>query len=437
MNHVVSSQQRPSRTQRECPNCHLELQVDPDYVTWCDRCGWNLQPDRIVRPSTLFESLYLSLGRRFSTRLFDEVKQTTSFAPKLTISKVLAITLAGLVHILTLTCAILGIVLLVRGVPYPVPTVAGLFCLLTAWVLRPRLGAPPKAAAPQSEFPTLYAITNRIAQTLDVGPIKHIIVDERFNAGFGQVGWRRQPVIWLGLPLLAILNAQERVALLAHEIAHGANGDPSRGLFVGAAIRSLIQWYRMLRPNRLDGMVTRGYGGSGCLVYISSMFANILLLGISVVPWLWAYGLSYLLWHESQRAEYLADMLATRLSGTEAMLSMLEKLHYVNAFQRTVREIALSQTPQHLVETLRRNVDKTPAREVERIRRVERLRLVSLDATHPPTEYRIEFLKAHPIEQPEFVLDAAEADQLEQELLRVQPRIQEKLINDYLSSLHR
>jgi heat shock protein HtpX len=166
------------------------------------------------------------------------------------------------------------------------------------------------------------------------------------------------------------------------------------------------------------------------------MLANFLLLGLSVVPWLWAYGLSYLLWHESQRAEYLADLLATRLSGTAAMLAMLEKFHYTNAFQQTVREIALSPTPLQLVETFRRTIAKIPAREVERIRRVERLQLVSLDATHPPTVYRIEFLKAHPIEQPEFVLDAVEAEQLEQEVLRAQSQIQQKLVDSYISSLH-
>src|SRR5215470_13530306 len=89
MDHAANSQSRASRDQCECPTCHLELPFDPDYVTWCDQCEWNLQPDRVVRPNTLFESLYLSLGQRFSARLFDQVKQATSFAPRLSVSKVL------------------------------------------------------------------------------------------------------------------------------------------------------------------------------------------------------------------------------------------------------------------------------------------------------------------------------------------------------------
>jgi hypothetical protein len=30
---------------------------------------------------------------------------------------------------------------------------------------------------------------------LGVGPVTHIVVDERFNAAFSQVGWRRQSVV--------------------------------------------------------------------------------------------------------------------------------------------------------------------------------------------------------------------------------------------------
>jgi len=344
--------------------------------------------------------------------------------------------LAGLVHGLTLACAILGVVLLARGAPNPIPIIGGLFCLMIAWTLRPRLGRLPAGSVPAAQHPKLHAVVERIAQTLGAGHVPHLIIDERFNASFSQVGWRRRPVIWIGLPLFAILSPQEQVAILAHEIAHGVNGDPNRGLFIGAAICSLVQWHRLLRPEQLRGTVTRGSGSAGCLLYISSAVTNILMLGLSTIPWLWAYGLSHLLWRGSQRAEYLADFLAAQVSGTDAMLSALEKLHYTNAFQRTVRAIALSQSTPSLVDTLRQNVARMPAREVERIRRVDQLALARLDVTHPPTAHRIDFLRAHPFIQPSFTLSAAEAEQIEGELLQMQPHVQQKLLDAYLSRLY-
>ena len=44
----------------------------------------------------------------------------------------------------------------------------------------------------------------------------------------------------LGLPLVSVLEPQERVALIAHEIAHDVNGDPARGTQV--AVRSGLSY---------------------------------------------------------------------------------------------------------------------------------------------------------------------------------------------------
>jgi len=81
MQPAAFSQQRTTPAQRECPTCHALLPFDPDYVTWCDSCGWNLQPESVARPRTLFESFYLSLGQRLSAGLFDEVKRAALLVP--------------------------------------------------------------------------------------------------------------------------------------------------------------------------------------------------------------------------------------------------------------------------------------------------------------------------------------------------------------------
>jgi len=82
-----------------------------------------------------------------------------------------------------------------------------------------------------------------------------------------------------------------------------------------------------------------------------------------------------LLVYESRRAEYLADYLSAQIAGTSAAISMLEKLK-----ERGRRYVPL----QH--------------------------------RSHPPIEYRIEFLKAKPFTAPAMALSVLTSEKIDQEL---------------------
>ena len=56
----------------------------------------------------------------------------------------------------------------------------------------------------------------------------------------------------LGVPLLTILDGQEVVALVGHELAHQVNGDATRGLVVGTALETLRRWYYAFTPGPLE-----------------------------------------------------------------------------------------------------------------------------------------------------------------------------------------
>lgn len=425
--------------QQPCPACQAELPLDPNYVTWCDRCGWNLRPETRSRPQTPFDALYLKLGQTLSAGMFEEVKRAADLRPRLTPTRLLALMLAALVHLSTLALLALGAALILFTWPHFLTTLLGLLCLLIVWNLRPRLGKLPDSAATPEQFPTLHMLANRIASALGAAPVDTIVIDHRFNASFGQVGLRQRQVITIGLPLFAILTPQERIAILAHEIAHGVNGDPTRGLLTWTAIQSLVQWHRLLLPDRIWEFGTRRYqrGHSlGCLLSLSGTLTNALLLGISALPRLAAYTLSHLLWRDSQRAEYLADTLAARASGTEAALGALDKLHYSSMYQRTVQQLALSQPDQQVVPLLRYNVATLPPRELERIRRIQQLDATRMDTTHPPTRYRIAQLQARPVAQPAVTLSAAEAEQLDRELMTAQQRVRRDLVDMYRSRIY-
>lgn len=115
--------------------------------------------------------------------------------------------------------------------------------------MRPRFGRLPKnGVVPREAAPVLYALADEAAAALGTGKVGAIVIDHHFNASSSTVGVRRTRVLTLGLPLLAVLPPEQRVALVAHELAHARNGDATRGFVVGSAVGGLLQLYRILEP---------------------------------------------------------------------------------------------------------------------------------------------------------------------------------------------
>ncbi|GAB4208849.1 MAG: hypothetical protein OHK0022_39010 [Roseiflexaceae bacterium] len=422
-------------SQQACPQCQAPIPVNPEFVSWCDKCDWNLKPDVVAQDVSVFDSLYLKLGQRLGQDLLDTMLAKPTARPRITVSVLLAVGVAALVHLSTLLFAMLGLVLLVQDWPNVFLIASGLLCLAIAWKLRPEFSRMPSDIASPQDFPTLYAITNRVAQHLGAQPVSAIAVDRQFNASFSQIGLRRRSVVRIGLPLFAILTSEEKVALLAHEVAHGVNHDPLRGWFVGTAVNTLKRWTYLLKPTR-----PRVGDGSevGCLAVMSTITSRLVLGVLSIVPWLLGYVLVQLLWRDSQRAEYLADSLAARASGTTAMLGLLEKLRYIGTFEHIVQQLALGRPKDgqaELVPALRQRVAALPARELERLRRVELFDDTLQDASYPPKTYRVRYLQAHPVTHPAVQIWPDEAARLERELLALQPRIQRELVDAYRNQL--
>ena len=416
---------------QECPECGTTIPVHSGYVTWCDRCGWNLQPHQPDRPQNVFESIYDSLGRRQSKSLFDRLAKADSLKPSLTVSNLCAFILATIVHGITISCAIGGIVLLVRGWPEFSAIVGGLLLVGIAWVLRPRFAKAPDGIVSRGDFCALYNFVDTIATSLGTYPVSGIVIEPQFNAALERIGWQRKRVLHLGLPLWAILDVQERVVLVAHELAHDVNGDPNRGFFVGSAIGSLVNWHAILRPAQLMPPGRRG------IYALAAVPANLILLGLSALPWLGVYALCHLLWRDSQRAEYLADSLASTVGGTDASLSLLRKMHLGQTFTVALRRTALgTNTDLGFFQKLRQLVVEVPERELERIERVQQMTGSRLNVTHPPTANRIKLLQVHRSQQPRLTFSPADMAQVEDELAVTERDIQKTLIDAYTASLH-
>jgi Zn-dependent protease with chaperone function len=328
--------------------------------------------------------------------------------------------MASLVYVVTAGLAVVGGLVAASGWPNFGYVFFGLLLVGIAYVMRPRFARLDNPVVSRESQPALYGLVARVTSELRSPPIDAIVLDHEFNASFGQYGLNRRRILFLGLPLFMTLGPQERVALLGHEIGHGVNRDPARGFLIGGAILALAELYDVLMP---DALLPSEEGLWGIL-RLPFRLAMALLAGVALAG---AFVLSALMFRDSQRAEYRADALGARLAGTAATLSTLEKLHFAPSVERMTW---VGET-RDILEAIRRKLASAPPRELERIRRAERLEGSRLDYMHPPTSYRVDLLASRPVAVASLVLPAGESDRIDQQLQSEHARIQQRILAEY------
>jgi Zn-dependent protease with chaperone function len=332
--------------------------------------------------------------------------------------------LAGLVHLMAPALLATAAYLLTRPTFFTVP--AALIALDLAWLLRPRPGRFPSPAQSldRTAAPRLFALLDRIGAEAGAPRVDMVAITGEVNASYGTYGWRRRRLIEIGYPLWVLLTPQERVSLLAHELAHAGNGDDRRGLVVGGALHSLMEVRRVTtfawRPG--DG--------------ISRLFTHgfLALAGLPVRALLLLLGL--LFHRSSQRAEHRADEMQARIAGPVATASLLDVLitrgDSVSAFLNS-SAVAVGTDP--LWTALRTQLGALPESELERHRGTARLEKRTVDSTHPPTYLRLQRIAALPDTEPRVRAD--EMETIDAELERAASRVAQALRENAQSARYR
>lgn len=372
-------------TRIHCPQCRVAIPTVVGYPDWCDRCGWSTAPEVPAAPAPVgLAKIYRTVGARESARLLREATEQPAVGRTSILLAVLAFAIAALVHLITLTPLALAVAVIAWLWPSPISIFPASLLLLLAWVLAPQLPEKPEILLDREEFPATYALVDAVAAALKTPRVSGIACDMAFNAAFGQAGWQRQRIVHIGAPLWTILNDDERVALIAHELAHSANGDFGRSFFVGGAITSLARWSQLLAPSTAvedGGVLSFGFFVMRCLSLVPRVLLTLLL---------------HLLWHDSQRAEYAADRLAATIGGTAAQIGLLHKIYFAREYQHLLKWVLQGSQQSGIFAALRRRVSQLPLRELERQHYLAQHEQARLDITHPPTGYRIAALKSQP-----------------------------------------
>lgn len=249
------------------------------------------------------------------------------------------------------------------------------------WLAFPRPYRPEGHEVSAQDAPELHALVGHVAAELGVSRPVRVFVNGQVNASMGLVGWRREPVLVLGLPLWWSLSPQGQVGLVAHELAHLRNGDPARGGVIGLAF-SLLVGVGADRPReaRLT-MLLRGY----------VTFLSLLPL---LIAHLQAGYLAWLIGADSQAAEFRADLMAARVAGSDAVVVMLDRMHMAHLLDSALHKQRHMPERPHAFAEYAFMLDTVPEEHWAAQRAA--LARTSLDDSHPATVDRMQVVQARP-----------------------------------------
>jgi Zn-dependent protease with chaperone function len=415
--------------ERDCPRCGARIRFDRAFVAWCDACDWNVDVGSERTPATSpLGRLRATVARRAGDSLYRQLVGSSVTKPRLTISRVAAYAISGATLAVSMLILLAGILLIVSGRSLIVQ-VAGVVVVVVAFVGRPRFLKAPERRLSREEAPELYGLVDEIAAALGAPRPAAIGVLAQWNAMTYRYGIRQRHALAIGLPLWAALDERARVSLLGHELAHGVNGDTTRGIVVGSALQTLAYWAVMFEPDDLTG-------GDRGLLGLAMIPFNVLLYGLAWVIQLVALGLVALTLRDSQRAELYADRLAASIAGTDAEIGSLEGLYGAGAFERAVSAIAIGRRrPMELYAEIARQIAQTPPSEIERLRRRERAGGTQLIATHPPIYLRLDVLRAIPPQPPRIILTPDRSARIETELAGHREAVAQEAIEEYVDAI--
>jgi len=406
---------------RTCPTCGAAVEADPGWTAWCRACGWNLKPYTPRKAPGRLDRFLARVGSRAGRSLADDVIRNGARKPRATLATVLAVVLCLAIFLILIGSALWSIRTLLFGHPPIVFVPLLLFAILLPIAARPRIPSFDVETLDRTQLPATFELVDGVAAAVGVPSVDAIVIEPEFNAAYARSGLRRRTLLFIGLPLWMSSDPQSRVAVLAHELGHGANNDPTRGLILGSGLNALVHLHLTLEPRELFPRE------EGLTAYIG-LPITLIFLGLSRLVLALIVGLVALASRSQQRAEYYADALGVRAAGKPAMRRMLDALHASKVIDGMVW---INETTDP-VGTIAAAIRGLPAGERERIRRVERLDGSRLDYSHPPTSYRIDVIESLAEAPAAFVFGQAMSDRVDAELETFQHAMGRRIVEDYL-----
>ncbi|MFC8500846.1 M48 family metallopeptidase [Pedococcus sp. NPDC057267] len=336
-------------------------------------------------------------GRRLDERLLRELSSDPVQTPQTSLGFWWLLGMSLIVVVLDLACLVAAVWVWVET-PWPkgVQLVVSLGLLgLAVGLLPTPMRAPKAGRIPDGQGTRLRGLVDEVAAAVGAETPDLIVIDLSVNAAVARYGWRQQTLLIIGAPLWAMLTPAGRLAVLAHELGHIVNKDPMRSVLTFparsfgaraiAATGGRNPWARALAGTDRAAWSGAGLGGvlvHGSLALINTFGATIQLLVDSVAM------------PDSRRAEYLADLKARQVAGSEAFIASSERLLLSDGILQDLWDLAprleAHELPQAIETSARRQ-----AKDLMKHRQAT-LRSTDLWSTHPAEGDRMTLVEALP-----------------------------------------
>jgi heat shock protein HtpX len=196
----------------------------------------------------------------------------------------------------------------------------------------------------------------------------------------------------------------------------------------------LSTWGVAVRPLSIG---TSGDGMAfGPIISIIAIPFELAQLLVSELIFQLAKSMLLLTCRQSQRAEYLADRLAAQVAGTAASQSALEKTYLEKVVSSALRTRALMSLDGPLEDFLNNAANAVPEPELQALREESRASKWQVDATHPPTAYRVEMLALGGHSFPLILLSPEEQCALDAEMSKLIASNQRSVIDREIEALY-
>lgn len=404
-------------TDDECPHCGAELARRGDGPPWCPDCEWNLDawdPQVLrARGSARSERRAHRTAFRVDTDVFAQFAGARPDRPLArTPGGTALIAVAVLIRVVDAALFVVGGWLLVQHHGFGTD-VLGALAVVLGFVVVPRLGRMPRRRRwiGQDESPALHAVLADIAGSLGTAPPDVVVLDLDDTISLDRRGWRRRSVLRLGGRGWTTLSPQQRVAVLAHELAHEVDGDPGRSRLVEPVLNMVSALARATHADRTFDDIRAAVRRRAPILVVLGWFAQWPFGRVALASYLPMRALGRA---DRQRAEVVADSLAARLAGTTAMVSALDCAVLADELDRLVDTGATRRRPDEWPGAIETYLDSR--REQLPLRRQHDARRSSLWNDHAPAGTRARLLAAWPPGPATVELSAADSSRIDGDL---------------------
>jgi heat shock protein HtpX len=191
---------------------------------------------------------------------------------------------------------------------------------MSKWIARKSTGAQIIEQPSTATEHWLYSTVARFAQQSGIGMPEVAIYPSADINAFATGANRNNALVAVSSGLLERMTRDEAEAVLAHEVAHVANGDMVTLSLIQGVVNTFVIFFSRVIGHFVDRVVFKVERGHGPAFWITTMIAE-LVLGIlaSII----------VMWFSRQR-EFRADAGSAALSGHFKMIAALKRLQGIH-----------------------------------------------------------------------------------------------------------